>query len=269
MTSSILTRISGSAEDGGAPGGVLRDGARGKFVERGAVVGSDALADVDVVGGVASVALDLPHGVVEVGVVEGVEHAKSIAPASVQSDLFVSTDPFAWRASHGQDRAALDVVDGVGVCSGHGPHYSRRTPGSACFTGIGKELVLVTENGRAVWAVVEARAPTPRGTGRSRGRAGETVERAVLWRNIVFRNLGAGLSSALIRVATALTYALWRRRYGALPASPLRTEIDTRKTSSPSYCYKCAGWTVVDGPPSAKKRRPWMVYLVAPAEVTA
>lgn len=214
-------------------------------------------------------------------------HGGTSAPG-VSSQLVIplAADPHAWRPSHGQDRAALDVVDGVGACAGHGPHYSRRTPGSRGFTGIGKELVIVTEDGRAVWAVVEARAPAPRGSGSSRGRRGVTAERPVLWRNMVFRNLGRALSSALIRTATALTYVLWRRRYGTLPYVviaamaggavlvedvPLRTEIDTRKTSSPNpgYCYKCAGWTVVDGPPSAKKRRPWMVYLVAPAEVAA
>jgi hypothetical protein len=40
---------------------------------------------------------------------------------------------------------------------GKGPHYSRRTPGSKTFTGVGQEIVLVTQDFRAVWAVVRQR----------------------------------------------------------------------------------------------------------------
>jgi hypothetical protein len=65
-----------------------------------------------------------------------------------------------------------------------------------------------------------------------------------LWRNMMFRNLGAGLSSDLIRSATERTYAEWLDRYHELPAERLRTEIDTRavQSANPGYCYICAGW---------------------------
>jgi hypothetical protein len=51
------------------------------------------------------------------------------------------------------------------------------------------------------------------GTGMSRGRSGITdVKPRYIWRNMIFRNLGAGLSSILIREALALTYFHWAWR---------------------------------------------------------
>lgn len=150
-----------------------------------------------------------------------------------------------WLLSSSSDRRALDVVDGTGVCAGAGPHYSRRTPGSKTFTGVGQEIVLVSICGRAVWACVRQKTPMARGTGASRGRDGDTDHRArFLWRNMMFRNLGAGLSSDLIIEATAVTYREWERRYGALPAERLRTEIgiDAVRSTNPGFCYLKAGW---------------------------
>lgn len=150
-----------------------------------------------------------------------------------------------WLLSSSSDRRALDVVDGCGVCEGHGPHYSRRTPGSKTFTGVGREIVLVTDCGRAVWACVYQATPMVRGSGQSRGRVGETDRKArYLWRNMMFRNLGAGLSSELIKSALDRTYEEWIKRYGGLPAERLRTEVDTTrvKSANPGYCYRMAGW---------------------------
>lgn len=59
-----------------------------------------------------------------------------------------------WILSSSSDRVALDIVDGVGLHEGEGPHYSRRTPGSKTFTGVGREIVLTTLDRSAVWAVV-------------------------------------------------------------------------------------------------------------------
>ena len=150
-----------------------------------------------------------------------------------------------WLLSSSSDPAALAVVDGLGPFAGHGPHYSRRTPGSKTFTGVGQEVVLVTECGRAVWAVVRQRTPSRVGTGGSRGRKGEAdAAPRYVWRNMLFRNLGAGLSSELIREATAATYAHWVERYGSLPAERLRTEIGIKaiRSTNPGCCYKLAGW---------------------------
>jgi hypothetical protein len=49
---------------------------------------------------------------------------------------------------------------------------------------------------------------------------------------MVFRNLGGGLSSDLIREALELTYVEWERRYGALPPERLRTEIGIKEVRS-------------------------------------
>lgn len=51
-----------------------------------------------------------------------------------------------------------------------------------------------------------------------------------------------------MREATARTYAYWRRHYGGLPAVPLTTEVDPRKTRrkrDPGRCFLRAGWSRV------------------------
>jgi hypothetical protein len=159
-----------------------------------------------------------------------------------------------WRLSSSSSKAALAVVDGLGRFDGMGPHYSRRNPGSRTFTGVGKEIVLISDCGRAVWAVVLQKTPAKRGTGSSRGRSGQADSGSRwVWRNMLFRNLGAGLSSNLIKSATVATYIEWRNRYGELPDvarlvdGGLRTEIGIGKiqSSNPGYCYQCAGWDVI------------------------
>lgn len=150
-----------------------------------------------------------------------------------------------WLLSSSSDRRALDIVDGTGPHQGSGPHYSRRTPGSKTFTGVGREIVLVTECLRAVWACVYQRTPSVIGSGGSRGRSGiPDPKPRYLWRNMLFRNLGAGVSSSLIITATARTYEEWLKRYGGLPSERLRTEIGTKevRSSNPGFCYQCAGW---------------------------
>jgi hypothetical protein len=79
---------------------------------------------------------------------------------------------------------------------------------------------------------------------------------------MLFRNLGAGLSSDLIRSATAETYRLWVERYGSLPSVPLRTEVKVSavRSRNPGYCYTCAGWT--KGPTKRGK-----LHLYAPRPV--
>ena len=56
----------------------------------------------------------------------------------------------------------------------------------------------------------------------------------------LFRNEGAGLSSALILDAMALTERLWNER----PADGWLTWVDPRKVNSkhPGYCFLKAGW---------------------------
>ena len=150
-----------------------------------------------------------------------------------------------WLLSSSSDPRALAVVDGTGPWEGHGPHYSRRTPGSKTFTGVGREVVLVTEDGSAVWACVLQKTPAARGSGGSRGRTGKADRKTRwIWRNMLFRNLGPARSSDLIKAATEQTYRHWIERYGALPDVRLRTEVKVSavKSANPGYCYKCAGW---------------------------
>lgn len=150
-----------------------------------------------------------------------------------------------WRLSSSSAPEALAVVDGTGRFEGNGPHYSRRTPGSKTFTGVGKEVVLVSEDGTAVWAVVLQKTPAKRGTGVSRGRTARSDDGVQwVWRNNMFRNLGPALSSDLIRSATEETYRQWVAKYGELPPARLRTEVAVSKIQStnPGYCYQCAGW---------------------------
>jgi len=157
--------------------------------------------------------------------------------------------PFAagetWCMSSSSDLRALAVVDGLGRFQEFGPHYSRRTPGSVTFTGIGQELVLVSEDGSAVWSVVRQKTPSRPGSGASRGRGGTPDESPVfVWRNTVFRNLGTRISSLLIVEATKITRDYWPRVYGTEPMERLRTEVEISKVQStnPGYCYICAGW---------------------------
>jgi hypothetical protein len=151
----------------------------------------------------------------------------------------------AWRLSSSSDPDALALVDGTGRFEGHGPHYSRRTPGSRTFTRVGQEVVFVTERKDAVWAVVRQRTPSAAGSGASRGRDGKTdINPRFVWRNMLFRNLGSSQSSALILDAVISTYSEWVLKYGSLPIEVLRTEIDPRRVRStnPGYCYKRAGF---------------------------
>lgn len=150
-----------------------------------------------------------------------------------------------WLLSSSSDPVALSIVDGTGPLSPYGPHYSRRTPGSKTFTGVGQEVVLITSCHRAVWAVVRQKTPAARGSGGSRGRIGEPDSRTrYVWRNMMFRNLGAGLSSHLIRTALDDTYTFWELRYGDLPPERMRTEIDIKavRSTNPGCCYLKAGW---------------------------
>jgi hypothetical protein len=164
-----------------------------------------------------------------------------------------------WRLSSSSDPAALRIVDGTGPFDGCGPHYSRRTPGSKTFTGVGQEIVLVHQDG-AVWAVVRQRVPAPRGSGTSRGRTGMTAETRYVWRNMMFRNLSSLRASELIRSAVMKTARYWVERYGELPTEDLRTEvrISAVRSEVPGYSYRRAGWVKVQKSPRD------MLYLRCP-----
>lgn len=169
-----------------------------------------------------------------------------------------------WLLSSSSDPRALAVVDGLGKFKRFGPHYSRRTPGSKTFTGVGQEIVLVTANGRAVWAVVRQKTPAKIGSGASRGRVGTSdAAPSYVWRNMMFCNRYGGVASELIKDATARTYEEWTRRYGALPPERLRTEVDVARVRSqePGRCYRLAGWQ-----PGPLRRGKLILYAPCPSE---
>ena len=167
-----------------------------------------------------------------------------------------------WLLVHSADRRALAVVDGLGRFAAYGPHYSRRTPGSPTFTGVGQEVVLLHESEAAVWAVVYQKTPAARGSGRG---GPKDPRPQYVWRNMLFRRLPECpvLASDLVITATDATYYFWLAKYGTLPTIPLRTEIGIKnvKSTNPGYCYRLAGWT-----PGPVKRGLLHLYAPPPEE---
>lgn len=131
------------------------------------------------------------------------------------------------------DPRALALVDGTHPLAAGQPHYSRQHPGSPTFTGNGASLVMVTGDAMSVWSVIHQRV------------VASTEWR---WRCNVFRRVGGGLASDLIRSATESTRLAWARRYGRLPEVPLTTEVDpakVRRKRDPGRCFLRAGWRVI------------------------
>lgn len=105
-------------------------------------------------------------------------------------------------------------------------HYSRSPAarGDARVAGPGKKMVLLTPCVRAlfVWRQFRSKDPT----------AGATDINCA-----IFRNEGAGLSSALILEAMELAWQRW-------PGERLYTYVNPRRVRStnPGYCFLQAGW---------------------------
>lgn len=134
------------------------------------------------------------------------------------------SDAGRWHVVKRTTRAARELAD---------RHYSRQTPGAAEFMSSGKTLVMLTDDGRAVWGAIENRVP-----------GGPDLR----WRCSIFRNEGDVQSSELVREATDRTFTYWERKYHGRPPVPLRTEVDPRKTRrkrDPGRCFIRAGWRVV------------------------
>lgn len=158
-----------------------------------------------------------------------------------------------WHLVDRSDARVRDLIDGTGPFAGIGPHYSRQTPGARDFLGNGRTFVLLTDDGLAVWGVIENRDPVG----------------GLHWRCAIFRNVGAGLSSSLILEATSRTFAYWLSHYGALPPVPLTTEIDARavrRKRDPGRCFRRAGWLPVTRPRGRSHRHRNLVVLEAPAQ---
>lgn len=119
------------------------------------------------------------------------------------------------------DRAARALAD---------RHYSRRTLGAVTVGPPGRVLVLVTPCERAAWVTHWPDF---------------ALDGLDAWRCSLFRNEGAGLSSALIRDAMAATGQLWCGR----PTDGWVTWVDRTavRSSNPGWCFLRAGWWVDRG----------------------
>lgn len=132
-----------------------------------------------------------------------------------------------WLITDKGDQDARALLDGESI--GKRPHYSRRTPGNRQFCRNGQNLVFLTADTRALWVTFR---PT---LGKARRMDGLDA-----WECAVFRNEGSARSSALIREAVMLTWALW----GPPPADGLITFVRPECVASglAGYCFRRAGW---------------------------
>jgi hypothetical protein len=146
-------------------------------------------------------------------------------------------------------------------------HYSRQTPGAKGYAPPGLRFALWYDDGHgwqsksrpsgaAIWTVVYNLDPV----GDAR------------WRNTLYRNESAWLTSYLCMRATESTFLVWLARYRVLPPVSLTTEIDIDATADrrskrnpPGHCYLEAGWLFSHHVP-AGHGRPAKDVLWAPPE---
>ncbi|MFD0710598.1 hypothetical protein [Paenibacillus sp. GCM10027626] len=120
-----------------------------------------------------------------------------------------------WLVTHKGDRSCRLLAD---------RHYSRQTPGADMFCRPGRNLVLRTAWGDAVWVTWD----------------GIRDDGLRAWECTIFRNESPHLSSDLVVAATYATVKEW----GEPPPDGIITYVDARKIRSvnPGCCFKAAGW---------------------------
>lgn len=103
-------------------------------------------------------------------------------------------------------------------------HYSRQTIGSNQFCRPGRNLVLRTARGDAVWV----------------SWSGIRDDGLEAWECTIFRNESEILSSKMITDAVDATLAEW----GRPPKDGIITYVaaDKVRSANPGYCFKAAGW---------------------------
>jgi hypothetical protein len=101
-------------------------------------------------------------------------------------------------------------------------HYSRQTVGANLFVGPGRKVVLMTEDGKALFAWRKSKY-------RLDGQKGVECT--------IFRNEGPQLSSELIKEACLWAWYYW-------PRERLFTYVNAKKIKSnnPGCCFIKAGW---------------------------
>jgi hypothetical protein len=161
--------------------------------------------------------------------------------AAGQEALVLPVEPVVWTVRHRFDKAAAALAD---------RHYSRERVGSPQVGGPGFVLVLVTPCERAVWI---SKRHSPEASS-ARATADGFPD---AYRCAIFRNEGAGLASALILEAMALTVRLW----GDPGTAGWVTYVKPSAVASenPGYCFKRAGWTL-----DRSWTHPVFVRLLAP-----
>lgn len=128
-----------------------------------------------------------------------------------------------WTVVPKFDRRAVALADG---------HYSRRKPGSPQFMPPGQTLVLLTEDGSAVFGWWR-----PHPTSGIRAMNGLDG-----WTCTIFRNTGPSLSSDLIIAAERELL----ERHDCGPDGLLTYVWDRRvRSANPGYCFKVAGWRAI------------------------
>lgn len=114
-------------------------------------------------------------------------------------------------------------------------HYSAlknapyRTIGNTNVAGSGKTMVLITQCGRALFVWIKNTV--------------ERLDHQVGVNCSVFRNVGAGLSSDLIREADALAWGKWPGERHFTYVDIDKTRRGRSKRSVPGKCFIEAGWT--------------------------
>jgi hypothetical protein len=103
-------------------------------------------------------------------------------------------------------------------------HYSRQTVGDKQFCRPGRNIVMRTAMGDAVWVTWQ----------------GIRDDGYDAWECTIFRNESEYLSSDLIKEAVTMTIEVW----GKLPMDGIITTVDSNKIKSknPGYCFKKAGF---------------------------
>lgn len=115
-----------------------------------------------------------------------------------------------WTLIHKGDRRAVRLAD---------RHYTRQTPGSPQFCRPGKNLVLLTEDEKAVWVTWN----------------GIRDDSWDAWECTMFRNEGPYLSSHLIVLAVGITRQFW----GDPPSGGMITYVGEHLRGG---CFHAAGF---------------------------
>lgn len=140
----------------------------------------------------------------------------------------------AWMVTHKGDVSCRLLAD---------RHYSRQTAGHPLFTRPGRNLVLRTARGDAVWVTW-------------RGIRDDGLD---AWECTLFRNESKCLSSDMVRWAVVATHAEW----GSFPRDGMITYVasDKVRSTNPGCCYKKAGWKRIG---ESKKRGLILLQLLEP-----